>query len=398
MATSRNCDHVSESRTCDRGFSSLRGFSQSYLLIQEGDTGLKTPRRRRLVGAQAVGEVEVLHAADRLLVELALRRRIVEVEVTTEDLVATLAAEHHLDAHGLDLPRQEEHGRRRADGGHVVGLEVVDDVRQGVETVLDGEGHDVVLGAEELGDLERRLGVGGTGEADGEGVELGEVGDGRELVVLINADQPLTALVVLRSGAVGSERGLLQPEGLALGDGSDQAGVKTAGQEDTVGNFGHEPLPDRALKGFPEELEVKGRIGDLGGIPPGRVVVPGQLVRLRVVDVAGGERLDLVADGVQALELGGEVDSPGFLRRPAHVEGGNADGVARRDHAVLLLVVEDEGEHAVEMLGGVDAILHILQAGVSGGVLHRSTIRVLRLLLLLTRGITTSQSEWVLKL
>ena len=34
----------------------------------------------------------------------------VEIEVTTEDLVGTLAREHHLDAHALDYSCQEIHG------------------------------------------------------------------------------------------------------------------------------------------------------------------------------------------------------------------------------------------------------------------------------------------------
>ena len=73
-------------------------------------------------------------------------RGLVEVKVAAEDLVAALAGEHHLDAHGLDLARQQVHGRRGADRGDVEALEVVDDVRQGVEAFLDGEVDLVVVG------------------------------------------------------------------------------------------------------------------------------------------------------------------------------------------------------------------------------------------------------------
>jgi hypothetical protein len=51
------------------------------LLVEEGDTGLESPRHRRLVGPKAVGRVEVLDALDELLVERLGVRGGVEVEV-----------------------------------------------------------------------------------------------------------------------------------------------------------------------------------------------------------------------------------------------------------------------------------------------------------------------------
>jgi hypothetical protein len=79
----------------------------------------------------------------------------VEVQITREDFIGALAREHHLDAHGFDLAAlseegggggldvkeergcrgcadHEEHRRRGAHGGGVEGLEVVDDLPDGV--------------------------------------------------------------------------------------------------------------------------------------------------------------------------------------------------------------------------------------------------------------------------
>ena len=59
--------------------------------------------------------------------------------LTTEDLVASLATEHHLHTHGFDLPAQEIHRSTCTDGRNVICLEVVDYIRDGVEAFLDGE-------------------------------------------------------------------------------------------------------------------------------------------------------------------------------------------------------------------------------------------------------------------
>ena len=76
------------------------------------------------------------HLLARLLVQRRLVGRLVEVEVPPEDLVAALARQHHLHAQGLDLATHEEHRGGRADGGNIVSLDVVDDVRDGVDSLL----------------------------------------------------------------------------------------------------------------------------------------------------------------------------------------------------------------------------------------------------------------------
>lgn len=73
-----------------------------------------------------------------------------------------------------------------------------------------------------------------------------------------------------------------------------------------------------------------------------------------------GEGDDLVTDGVQALQLGGKVNGSRSLGRPSLVEAGDTDRVTSSDDTVLVLVVENEGEHAIEVFRGVDAIFQVL--------------------------------------
>lgn len=80
------------------------------LLVEERNAGFDTPCRGGLVGAQAVGQVQVLDPTHGLLVEGLLVGRVVEVEVATEGLVRALARKDHLDTHGLDLAGEQEHG------------------------------------------------------------------------------------------------------------------------------------------------------------------------------------------------------------------------------------------------------------------------------------------------
>ena len=61
-----------------------------------------------------------------------------------EDLVGALPAQHHLDPHGFDFTRHEEHRGSGADGGDVVCLEVVYDVGDSVDALFQREDELVV--------------------------------------------------------------------------------------------------------------------------------------------------------------------------------------------------------------------------------------------------------------
>ena len=64
-------------------------------------------------------------------------RRLVEVKITTKDLVGTLTRKYHLDTHRLDDTRQQIHWRRSTNGGHIISLDEIDHVADGVKPLLD---------------------------------------------------------------------------------------------------------------------------------------------------------------------------------------------------------------------------------------------------------------------
>lgn len=123
--------------------------------------------------------------------------------------------------HGFDDTCQQVHRRRRPHGGHVVRLDEVDHVAQGVQTLLNGIVDFVVHGADPVGHLAGRREVGGAFESDGEGVEPG----------------PPRPVAVVRFDA---------PVGEFPRHGRDDRRVETSRQQHAVGHVGHQlPLDGR---------------------------------------------------------------------------------------------------------------------------------------------------------
>ena len=99
-------------------------------------------------------------------------RCFVEIEVTAEHFICAFTAQYHLDAHALDDAGKQVHRGGGAHGGHVVGLDVVDDITHGIQSLLDGIVDFVVYGTDVVGNF---LGLGqvrGTFQSHGEAVEL----------------------------------------------------------------------------------------------------------------------------------------------------------------------------------------------------------------------------------
>ena len=92
---------------------------------------------------------------------------------TAEDLIASLAAEHHLHSHSLNFSAEKVHRRARAHRGHIECLKVVDHIRDRVEPFLYRERVLMVHCTKVACCLTRREEVGGILEPDREGVELG---------------------------------------------------------------------------------------------------------------------------------------------------------------------------------------------------------------------------------
>jgi len=76
--------------------------------------------------------------------------------------------------------------------------------------------------------------------------------------------------------------------------------------------------------------------------------------------VARRKRDNFVADGVKTFEFRGEVNGAGSLGGPPLVEAGNSNGITSCDGAIVLCVIEDEREHSVEKLGGIDSMIGVL--------------------------------------
>ena len=89
-----------------------------------------------------------------------------EIRLTSKYLVASLAAQDHLDAHGFDLATEKVHRRARSHGGHVISFQMVYHFRNGVQAFLDREHVFVMHGTQIVSRFPCREVVGGVLEAD----------------------------------------------------------------------------------------------------------------------------------------------------------------------------------------------------------------------------------------
>ena len=93
---------------------------------------------------------------------------------TAKDFVATLATEHHLDAHRFNLATQQIHGRTCTHGCHVVRLEMVNYVGDRVVALLQSERELEMGRVQKLCDFTSRQKIRRVKESDAEGVQLRE--------------------------------------------------------------------------------------------------------------------------------------------------------------------------------------------------------------------------------
>ena len=224
-------------------------------------------------------------------------------------------------------------------------------VRNGIDTLLDGEREFMVVGADVCCHFPGGYEIGGVGQANGEGVELRP---GYRSVVhdrypslqgrVRSAGQKLSlSLLLLDCGD------FLRLTGR---DGRNEAAVETTGKQHAVGDFAHQPLLHGHFQSGPERGKVGlgGRRWDDGRVPPTRLVVPLYASGLGVVEVARREGLDVVTFLDESLELGSEVADSGVGFLPSLVECRDADRIAcdQDPSGFDGLVQEDEREHSIE--------------------------------------------------
>ena len=258
--------------------------------------------------------------------------RFVEVEITAEDFVGSLAGEHHLDAHGFDDASEEIHRSGGAHGRHIVGFDVSDDVVDGVQSFLDGVVNFVVNRSDVVGDFSCFGKVGCSFESDGEGVE---------------ARPPCVLAVSAFHAACGK----------FACHGRDDGTVETAGEEDAVGHVAHELSLDRSLECFAQFADGGGVVGDGFIVFPVAFVPTFHASLASEIVVSREEGFVAFAESFKCFEFAGAIDFS--VRVKSDVERNHADGVACDEEVVLFFVVEREGKDAVEVFEEVDSFFAI---------------------------------------
>ena len=94
--------------------------------------------------------MQVAQALD-LLGRQLFRRKILEIRVAAEDLVATFAGKQNFDPFFTGALRDQIVGNRASYQRRIEGLEAIDDLRQGVENLSQVDDQLLVIGADVLG-------------------------------------------------------------------------------------------------------------------------------------------------------------------------------------------------------------------------------------------------------
>lgn len=98
-----------------------------------------------------------MHLATCLVMEFFFVRCLVEVQISSEDLIGALPGDHHLHSQRLDLTSHEEHWSARPDGSDVVRLNVIDYVLNSINPILNCEVELVMDSAKITCNLSRSL-------------------------------------------------------------------------------------------------------------------------------------------------------------------------------------------------------------------------------------------------
>ena len=264
--------------------------------------------------------------------KLLCRRSLVEVEVATENLVGSLARKHHLYAHRLYHTRQQIHRHGGTHGGYIVGLDEVDNVAQGVQSLLNGIVDFVMHRAYVVGYQTRLRQVGRSLESHGKRVET-------------------------RPPGTASAVGLYTAFGVALGDGTDNAAVESAREQHSVGHVAHHLAFHGSAKTLTYCVAARRVVLHVVVLHPVALVPTLHSGVLAPVVVARQKRLVTLALTLQGLKLACHKHlSVGVV---SDIKRYDAYMVAGDEESVLLLVIKSEGEDAVQIFEKVDALVAI---------------------------------------
>ena len=107
------------------------------LFVEERNATFHTPGTQAFVSPETVIHIEFAQFTDGLFVKSLCIRGFVEIEVTPEHFIRPFATQYHLYPHRFDYASQQVHRSGGADSCHVVCLDVVDHVTNGIESFLD---------------------------------------------------------------------------------------------------------------------------------------------------------------------------------------------------------------------------------------------------------------------
>eukprot|EP00963_Diacronema_lutheri_P010804 scaffold1204_cov313-Pavlova_lutheri.AAC.8 len=298
------------------------------VLVKEGHSRLQPPGGRGFVSSEAVVHVKHLELAACFAVEFFPVRRFVEVEISTKHLIAAFPAQDHLDSRRFDLPRHEEHGSGGTNGGHIVGLRVIDHVRNRIDPFLKREVELVVDGTQEIGHFLSCFEVWRAFHADAKGVKR----------------TPPVLLYVTAS------------------HGGHQGGVEPSRQQNPERYIAHQSLLHGSLKGVSEDGQIQLAIGEgrricLAVCHPLGVVKPRERFRFGGEVVSRGEMDEVFAVFVQRLHFGRDPD--GSVLPPSDVERRDSHVVPGDEVLVCARVQQHEGEHAVEHAWHIFAVFFV---------------------------------------
>ena len=299
-------------------------------------------------------------------------RCLVEIEIASEHLVGTLARKHHLDTHASDDSRQEIHRGRSTHGGYIVGLDEIDDITDGIQSLLDGVVDFVVHGSDVLSNQSCFCQVRRTLQTNGEGMKSRPVS--------------LGFATVLHTG-----------RRILLGYGRDDGRIETTAQQYTVRNITHQLALYRSLQGIVNllyrSLFLRFRILQLGFsllsiinlifllhgsvFKPITGIVTLHARVLAVIIMTWEEWLVMVALTFQCLQLACYQHFSILII--TNIKRNHADRVAGNEELITLSIVKGEGKDTVQLfkhLGdtGVERILTFIYKGIKVGICSHLTI------------------------
>mmetsp|Transcript_15412 Transcript_15412/g.31337 ORF Transcript_15412/g.31337 Transcript_15412/m.31337 type:complete len:562 (-) Transcript_15412:323-2008(-) len=294
--------------------------------IQKGRSRFHSPSRHGLIATQAIVHVKPADLIHRLVEKLLFVGSLMKVKIAAEYLIGSFPAQHHLNPHGLDLPRHEIHRSRSPNGGNIVRFDAPNHLPDGIGTLFDGISIGMVNGPEKVGDALGGDEVGAVGESYGEGVKFGE------------------------GGGTASD--------VAGADGGDEGRVEAAGEEDSPGDVGHHAAGYGFFEGVSEDILLKLILrwrqtglhlrGPVGLIPPNKLPCMFPLI---AITMPRRKILKLCTFAHKTLHLARHVHRP--VIGPTDIKGRLPYVIPADVVRIGGFIIENETKHPTQLIGKI---------------------------------------------